>query len=557
MNNPDDILASLVVAEVFGNLLLVEPRRQDLLPAVAAAVSSVTVCSAHVEKEDCAELEALGTRAQPVEPSELAAIETQSSLMVMDIPEGESAEEFLDLALSKVADEGFVLLDIEVESKSQMLRIQRILEASLSEVLEDSNWAEGDRFSVAGRRRATGKELVLEVPAEPLPLSVLCYIDDNSQGVDELAVSLLFRQSVFPALVIFLDDSTGEIGALPDDLWGMAAQSPTQPAIIRTAGKGLASALKEGAQHVETEFAIVIEAGQTPSPRWAELMCLGLEAEPDAGLAVGAALQWDATGEELAARTLEIEAFTPQNPMALFLMSAHDLPPSGCAAFRTGLLNEVLSELDPEAGLTHCGELILRALEKTDLINIPLPLLTFLHAGGTADPAMMRALFERNELGRVVDSLGMLPEEDRASVALEIRADAMLEAGAFDEALADYKEALALDPTYPDLRISLLATLRAAGRAIELIENATPWMDEEDPDVRCGLLLAWALHSTSQNNEAADLLARLEAEFPDDARVLLDLLLIGQDETGQQRGERLKTILSAQIPDEEIDRLCL
>lgn len=563
MNNSDEILSSLIVAEVFGNALVVEPRGDDLLPSLAAAVRTVAICRADesLAEEDAGELRSLGCDTMEVDPQSIGDLECQASLLIFDIPEGENAEEFLDLALSKVADEGFVLIDIEIESKSQLGRLQRILEASLAEVIEDAGWSDGQRLSIAGRRNATGNELTIEMSDEPLDVTVLCYVDDESEAVDELAVSLLFRQSVFPALVIFLDDSKTKEGVLPDDLWGMASQSPTQPALIRTGGVGRTAAYAEGAKHIETQYGIMIEAGQMPSPRWAEQLSLALATEENASFALAAALEYSEDGDGPANRAIQIPDRGNHNPYVLFMMAHSSLPLSGAVMYKSELLQELLSDE------TLCGDdilfddLLLRASEKADAVNVLMPLLSAIRSPRTSESAcgMMQALHGRSTLERLIDSLKMMPPEDQHGMALEIRAEAMLDVGAFDEAIVDYESALELDPDFVELRVEYLGALRSANRAEQVIEQAQLWLDEETDDVeaRYGLLLAWGLKASGKMDLARELLLELEKESPSDIRVLLNLQVLDDDPERSSRGRKLIELLSEQLPDAEIAALCL
>ncbi len=561
MNNPDEMLSALIVAEVFGNLILVEPRRSDLLCSVAASVMNVSVSreAEDIMTEDCEELARMGCLAKPVPPGALGDLEIHSSLMIFDIPSHENPEEFLDLALSRVADDGFVLVDIVLESKAQMIRLQRILEVSLGEILPDFGWAEGDRLSIAGRRKAMGRELSLEVADEPLPVTVLCYVNDESVGVDELAVSLLFRQSVYPSLVLFLDDGKESEGCLPDDLWGMASQAPTQPALIRTQGAGQLAAFTEGMQHVETEHVIFIESGQSPSPRWAEQLNSALLNQPEAGFAVCAALEFDLQTQALETHCLQVPEGSCQNPYALLLMTADGLPPAGAVLYRTALLRELMEQKTLATDQLISSDLLLRALEQADMVNVPLPLLTFDRTFPKPEDRrqMMEDLHARNSLPRMVDSLEILPEEDRLGMALEIRGEAMLEVGAFDQAIEDYKAALELDPDYPNLRVEFLAALRKSGKPEQLMEQAQVWCQEEEADVRYSLLLCWALVVTDAKTEAMALLLDLEKTYPGDYRILLNLLILNQDQEEAGRCQRLIELLSGQLPDDELDVLCL
>ncbi len=560
MNNPDEILSAFVTSEVFGNLLLVEPRRDDLLCAVAASVREVTVCrSGKQAREDCRELDRLGCSAKAVKPKGLSALDSHSSLMIFDIPRGETPEEFLDLALAKVADDGFVLIDIELDSKSQLLRIQRILEASLGEFLPDTGWAEGDRFSVAGRRLANGRELVLEVPEEPLSLTVLCYVNDDSQAVDELAVSLLFRQSTLPALVIFLDDSRQEEGCLPDDLWGMAPQSPTQPALIRTGGVGPLAALKEGMAHVGTKYVIAIEAGQEPSPRWADQLCSALDARPEASLAIGGALEWDLDRETLVTRCLQVPDGECCNIFALILVASDTPLPLGAVLYRYDLLAALIDNCEDAELQVLAHDLLLQAAERSDTVHVPLPLLTYSSGvlEGSALKSVMERLHGRNAMPRLIDALSMLPENEREGIALEVRAEAALNAGAFDAALNDYQRALELDPDYPDLRVEYLVALRMAGREKDVVEQARTWWREDESNVQYALLLVWGLVASGEAERANALLLQLEREFPDDYRVLFDLIVLDENEKLSARGRHLIFLLKEKLIDDDLDQFCL
>ncbi|MFT7617839.1 MAG: tetratricopeptide (TPR) repeat protein [Planctomycetota bacterium] len=562
MNNSDEILSSLIVAEVFGNALVVEPRGDELFCSLAASVQSVVVCRAEESgEEDCDELRSLGCEVVAVTPKSLSDIEHQASLLIFDIPEGENPEEFLDLALSKTADDGFVLIDIQVESKSQLGRLQRILEASLSEVIEDQGWSEGGRLSLAGRRNATGNELTIGVSDEPLDVTVLCYVDDESEALDELAVSLLFRQSVFPSLVVFLDDSKDENVAIPDDLWGMASQSPTQPVLIRTGGVGRTAAYREGARHVETKYSILIESGQMPSPRWAEQLSLALDLEEGADFAFSAALEYTPEGEGPENRAIQLPDRGSHNPYVLLLMALGHFPLSGAVMFKRELLQQLLADE------TLCGDdgliddLIVRASEKAEVVNVLMPLLSAIRAprNEAVSRSMMTALHERGTLDRLIDSLKMMPPEEQHGMALEIRAEAMLEVGAFDQAIADYESALVLDPDYPELRVEYLVALRSAGRADQVVTQVRHWLDdkEAEADIRYSLLLAWGLFSQGALESARELLLELERENPSDLRVLLDLQVLEEDPARSSRGRRLIDLLQSELPDATIEALCL
>ena len=556
MNSSDDILVSLLVQEAFGSALVVEPRRDGLLEALAATVTEVTLCAARPDADDVEALEALGCAVDKVKPKALGGSADRASLIIGGLPRGVTPEEFLDLALSKTYDDGFVLVDIETESRSQKLRIRRLLEASLEDVRDAEGWGEDDRLCLTGRRRATGREAVQEFPDEPLPLTVLCYVGPAAAPADVLAVSLLFRQTHFPALVLFLDDSPDSEAGLPDDLWGMAAHAPAQPALLRTGGVGRAKALQEAMEHVETTYAAVAEPGQVPAPRWAEQACSVLELFPEAGLAITEGLCFSTDGTELGAYSFQSDELAPRNLMADFVTDCGLLPPAGAVVYRSSVLAAAIADAAGDSGDEFEACLALHACDHHDAVTVPLPLISFSEGSPGAEREALVRLQQRGRLDRLVAALSMLPEEQRRGVALEIRADALLESGAAEESLADYRAALELDPELPDLRASFLLALRHSGRAEEVIGAAEDWLTEQECDIRIALLVSWAHDALGRNDAAREILEQLEESVPDDPRVLLNLLIIDSDERTRERARRLAEELSGDMEDGDLAAYC-
>lgn len=142
----------------------------------------------------------------------------------------------------------------------------------------------------------------------------------------------------------------------------------------------------------------------------------------------------------------------------------------------------------------------------------------------------LRALTKSTTPGAKLDSfvLGKL-----ANMYADI-AEVFVAAGAYEEAIGEYRRALALRPTFVDIRLKLAQALRDAGRAEDARRELKTVLAQSPDFVPARIHYALTLFSLGQSDEAmAELEAVLEAH-PDNARVRLYLEMVKSHAERQQ-----------------------
>jgi len=97
-------------------------------------------------------------------------------------------------------------------------------------------------------------------------------------------------------------------------------------------------------------------------------------------------------------------------------------------------------------------------------------------------------------------------------------AEVFASAGAFDEAIAEYRRALALRPTFIDLRLRLAQALRDAGRAEEALRELRAILAQNADYLPARLSLGLTLFSTGDHAASLAELEGILAAHPDHPR---------------------------------------
>ena len=100
-------------------------------------------------------------------------------------------------------------------------------------------------------------------------------------------------------------------------------------------------------------------------------------------------------------------------------------------------------------------------------------------------------------------------------------AEVFASAGSFDEAIAEYRRALALRPTFIDLRLRLAQALRDAGKAEDAIRELRMILVQNTDYLPARLHLGLSLFSTGDHAAAIRELDEILAKHPDHTRAKL------------------------------------
>jgi tetratricopeptide (TPR) repeat protein len=103
--------------------------------------------------------------------------------------------------------------------------------------------------------------------------------------------------------------------------------------------------------------------------------------------------------------------------------------------------------------------------------------------------------------------------------------------GAFDEAIAEYRRALSLRPTFIDIRLRLAETLRDAGRPQDALRELKAILAQNPEYTPARLHHGLTLFSTGDSPGAISELDALLREHPDNARAKLYLDMIKQHQS--------------------------
>ncbi|MCB9832427.1 MAG: hypothetical protein H6807_08125 [Planctomycetes bacterium] len=460
-------LGEILVTESFGNLILVGPDRHDLLPALGACCSEFLLIGDEDADEVAEALAEMGAEVGIVAVDEDEGDDRMACGLILARLPDEPLAESVDRLVGRVADHGFVLCDLPPLPRSDRLRLERLLRSLLTDivVLDDAETEGG--LVLHGRRKARGVDQVVMVEGSPLSLTVFVYSQVADEALNQLVIDILFRQNVPPALMIVLDDAIRDEDRVPDDLWGLAGHSVTQPAILRSGGVGRSAALVEGLDQLETDYFAILEAGDRPSALWAERLTGFLDLEEDCGAVVAGAISRGESGE-LRERALGCD---PGPGLLLPILLSGEAPARAVLVFRSAALTRELPGGLDEALPWH---LLLQVAAKGPIGNLPLPLAVCVDrplAG--ADAARALELLARDlDPKRIEEGLTMVPAEDRPGLARHVLAGALHQAGLWDLALPIYRDAISLEPDLVELRVDHLRALRWSGRAEEFLAVA-------------------------------------------------------------------------------------
>ena len=100
-------------------------------------------------------------------------------------------------------------------------------------------------------------------------------------------------------------------------------------------------------------------------------------------------------------------------------------------------------------------------------------------------------------------------------------AEVFASAGSFDEAIAEYRRALALRPTFIDLRLRLAQALRDAGKAEDSLRELRAILAQNADYLPARLHLGLSLFSTGDHTAAIQELEGILENHPDNARAKL------------------------------------
>ena len=548
--NEENYLIRRITTEAFGPCLVIEPNRDGIIEALASSTESVSLLVNHEGPEMQAEFSELNSPCDLISRAELASLEPISSLLIFGVPEGESAEELIDLAIAKVCDDGFVLIDLDIKSKGQQIRLTRLIEASLTNMEQSDGWAREGNFALTGYKTATGQEAASRPQDDPADLTVIAYISVVDAASELLVADLLFRQSLLPGLVLLIDDTPEDATSMPEDLWGMAPYTATQPALIKTGGIGRYLAITQAMEHVTSEYLAFVEPGQRPSPQWSRQLLLALDKNPECGAVVGGAIETIEELDEVVAHDLGYADAPTSNPLALLLSGV--FPPVAAAIYRSFDLKNAWGNLDPQLhSVALYEDLLLQILEKGDLSTVSLPLLNY--SSYESDVEDKKTVLSRHVarcgLDRLVDSLKIFGADDHRGLAFHVRAAAFRELGMLKEALADYQSALALDAELEELQIDYLGCLQEMAKYDLLIETAGEYWQASKENFKAGVILASAFLEKRQLDHARECITELLDNYPDVEllpilKFRLNLICDGHDERDKEFQELLLSLAS-------------
>jgi tetratricopeptide (TPR) repeat protein len=139
-----------------------------------------------------------------------------------------------------------------------------------------------------------------------------------------------------------------------------------------------------------------------------------------------------------------------------------------------------------------------------------------------AKETYLSALTQSTRPGAKLDSFVM---GKLANMYAEI-AEVFVSSGAFEEAVGEYRRALALRPTFIDIRLKLAQALRDVGRADDARRELKTILAQNPDYVPARIHLGITLFSLGKSLEAVAELKAVLANYPDDkrARLYLDMI---------------------------------
>lgn len=115
-------------------------------------------------------------------------------------------------------------------------------------------------------------------------------------------------------------------------------------------------------------------------------------------------------------------------------------------------------------------------------------------------------------------------------------AEVFVSAGAFEEAVGEFRRALALRPTFIDLRLKLSQALRDAGRAEDALRELKTILAQSPDYVPARIHQGITLFSLGKADHAIETLERVLEDHPGEHRATLYLEMIRSHATRQAQG---------------------
>jgi len=292
-----------ILEGAFGPVLWVPGDRVDLAPAIAAAASAVNLVGNPLQlKATSDELERLGLPSPQIIGSaeELAqdSAELVGATIINAAPFPGESLEWLESALARTAHEGFVQINAS-SGLGPKGRLSRLLEASTQSMCAPS-WSVASARCWVARRDAFGAELELDALECADAAAILpCSAADVPGGLEIVCADLLFRQEVPPSVLLILDSTPEGEEGIPEDLWGMAAHSATQPAIMRVndeGGEGLEAAMEA----VDASWIWIADPRMRPAPALVRVVDAVLDARPSLQNLAAARIRMNSEGQACA-----------------------------------------------------------------------------------------------------------------------------------------------------------------------------------------------------------------------------------------------------------------
>lgn len=510
------IAGPLALGEAAGAAIVVGDAPPAVLLALGASSSGLTLVGKRRRTKEAVRLLEAWT---PVWTAEVTADQdafpeiddVHQRAVIWDLPKKDAAAA-LERALYAVADRGRVLLNVPRRGGVDH-RLERLFKSLCGGEAARPEDAAPDRLTLWGVRRAPYPPEDREHEAAVLPISVIVVARGRPDRLEELLCDLLLRQH-YPAQEVFvMDDAPG--GSVPEDVFGLAARSPSRVVLVPTGGVGGARAVNDALGGVEGQFVAILDEEARVAPN--ALVCLGmlLESNPAHGAVVADAVTVHDDGTIGPVRPAP--PFAPDRLLRSVLEGRY--PARGAALFRRDQLR-ALEGMDPDLPCAHLVDLWFRLAAQGPVGTCPLPLV-----GVRADrrrplpqdrthamQGVLRRLREDVSVARLAREFPEQPKEEREAWALTARADACARAELWEESLADLEACLAARPEFTEARDATFVCLRALGRSQEVLERVGETPSAADPVA--SLELASALGALERRPEALAVLDELIAAEP-------------------------------------------
>lgn len=285
-------LAPRILENVIGRTLIIGEPPEPLFLAAAASADEILMsapkkavahCAALARERDLAPVRTMTAERRRKKPSPI------ESLLVFAMPDGADPLDLLGRALSRTCDGAFVLFAADTSAETAR-RVKRLFDMTTRD--REARDA-GRRTIITAVRDAQGFDAPERAMAPMVDAAILFYVDRATADVQAAIFDWLFRETSLASLMIVLDDAIDPAQRVPDDLWGAAEMSFTQPAILRTEGAGKGEAYAIGLEHVEEKRVVFADASARPAPGLLRALDRRLARSPRAGAAFVAGLMKD------------------------------------------------------------------------------------------------------------------------------------------------------------------------------------------------------------------------------------------------------------------------